>query len=73
MATFDFKSFHVRAMNADDEAEKAKINQELKDLYDSLDEPSKSEFNQQLEKFLVKEYAAIRSVIDGVKGSDSAN
>lgn len=73
MTTFDFKSFHVRAMNAADEAEKAKINQELKDLYDALDESTKSEFNKQLEKFLVKEYAAIRSVIDGVKGADGAN
>lgn len=71
--TFDFKKFHIRGMNAANEAEKAAINQELKDLYDSLDENQKVQFNQELQEFLLKEYATISSVYEGVKSSNNPN
>lgn len=71
MQTFDFRHYHVRSINASDDSERAKINQELKQLYDSLDDDSKKEFNIQLEKFLIKEYAATKSVIDGIKNNQT--
>lgn len=58
-------------MNAETEAEKLAINQELKDLYDSLSEEDKKDFNDQLQTFLVKEMAAIKSVYDATKTEDS--
>ncbi len=68
--TFDFKSYHIRSINASDE-ERAVINQELKDLYASLSSEDKAIFNEQLQTFLVKEmatigseYAAIKSQLD---------
>lgn len=73
MVQFDFKSYHMRAINAEDETEKAKINLELKQVYESLSDEDKKEFNLQLEKFLIKEYAAYRSVIDGVKAGENPN
>ncbi|HTF81340.1 MAG TPA: hypothetical protein VL947_06440 [Cytophagales bacterium] len=72
MRQFDFKSYHVRAMNAD-ESDKVKINRELKELYETLNEEEKKQFNIQLENFLIKEYASIKSVIDGVQASDNPN
>ncbi|WP_259015761.1 hypothetical protein [Emticicia fluvialis] len=62
MKNFNLKSYHVRAMNAATEEEKASINQELKDLYDSLTDEDKKDFNEQLQTFLVKEMAAINSM-----------
>lgn len=53
-------------MNASSEAEKARINQELKDLYETLDEESKKIFNEELQAFLLKEYAAINSMYTGI-------
>lgn len=35
---FDFKSYHVRAINAANDEEKKAINQELKDFYAGLSE-----------------------------------
>lgn len=72
MKQFDFRSFHVRGMNAD-EKEKEKINKELKDLYESLSEEDKKDFNEQLQSFLIKELSSIKSVYDGVKSSDHLN
>lgn len=66
MSSFDFKKYHFRAMNASSETEKAKINQELKDLYDSLPEEEQKSFNQELQQFLLKEYAAINSLYTGI-------
>lgn len=66
MSSFDFKKYHVKAMNASSEAEKARINQELKDLYEALDEESKKIFNEELQAFLLKEYAAINSMYTGI-------
>lgn len=67
MKNYNLKSYHVRAMNAETEAEKLAINQELKDLYNSLSEEDKKDFNEQLQTFLVKEMAAIKSVYDATK------
>ncbi len=71
MKNFNLKSYHVRGMNAETEAEKLAINQELKELYDSLSEEDKKDFNDQLQTFLVKEMAAIKSVYDATKTEDS--
>lgn len=64
--SFDFKKYHVRAMNAATEAEKAEINRELKDMYESLDDESKKIFNEELQAFLLREYAAINSMYTGI-------
>ncbi len=64
MKNFNLKSYHVRGMNATNAAEKLAVNQELKDLYESLSEADKKDFNAQLQTFLVKEMAAIKSVFD---------
>ncbi|MBA4853314.1 hypothetical protein [Emticicia sp. BO119] len=61
MKEFNLKSYHIRAMNASTEAEKTAINQELKDLYDSLSVEDKKDFNEQLQTFLIKEMATINS------------
>lgn len=66
MSSFDFKKYHVRAMNASSEAEKAQINRELKELYEGLDDKSKKLFNEELQAFLLKEYAAINSMYTGI-------
>lgn len=66
MTSFDFKKYHVKAMNASTEEEKTKINQELKDIYASLSEDDKVRFNQELQQFLVKEYSAINSMYNGI-------
>ena len=72
MKEFNFKSYHIRGMNAETEEEKQAINQELKDLYESLSEEEKNDFNEQLQKFLIKEVANIKSVYDATQ-TESAN
>ncbi len=69
--SYDFKSYHLRSIKAENDAERAVINQELKDLYASLSPEEKAAFNEQLQTFLVKEmatigseYAAIKSQLD---------
>lgn len=71
--TYDFKKYHVRAMNAATESEKAAINQELKDIYDTLNEEQKIVFNQELQVFLMNEYATITSVYEGIKSTENPN
>lgn len=60
-------------MNAANESEKAAINQELKDFYETLNAADKETFNEELQKFLVSEYSKIKSVYDGVKSGESPN
>jgi len=67
MKNFNLKSYHVRAMNASTEEEKASINQELKDLYATLSEEDQKDFNEQMQTFLVKEMAAINSMYGSTK------
>lgn len=57
-------------MNASTEEEKHAINQELKDLYETLSEEDKKDFNEQLQSFLIREMAAIKSVYDATKTED---
>jgi hypothetical protein len=69
--SFDFKKYHVRAMNAASEQEKLAINKELKDFYNKLPEDQKEAFNEELQSFLIKEMGKIKSVYDGVNPSDN--
>jgi hypothetical protein len=73
MATFDFKRFHIRSMNAGSAEERAQINKELKDLYDSLSEDQKKVFNEELQYFLTKEVGRIKSDYESIKGLDQPN
>lgn len=73
MAEFDFKRFHIRSMNAGTDQERAQINQELKDLYASLDENDKKIFNEQLQHFLTKEVGRIKSDYESVHGLNRPN
>ena len=68
MSKFDFKKYHVRAMNAISEAEKSEINKELKEYYAGLNDADKVIFNEELQSFLIKEMASIKSVYDGASG-----
>ncbi|MFD2571226.1 hypothetical protein ACFSUS_11325 [Spirosoma soli] len=70
---YDFRKFHYRSINAANDAERAAINQELKDLYASLPENEKDEFNRQLQAFLAKEMGRIKSDYESVKGGLNEN
>ncbi|WP_229238527.1 hypothetical protein [Dyadobacter sp. Leaf189] len=73
MGNFDFKRFHIRSMNAGTAEERAQINQELKELYNALPEDEKKVFNEELQFFLTKEVARIKSDYESVKGLDQPN
>lgn len=73
MPKYDFKRFHIRSMNAGSDEERAAINQELKDLYAALPEEEKTIFNEELQHFLTKEVARIKSDYESVKGLDRPN
>ncbi|MHA8053246.1 hypothetical protein [Aquirufa sp. Wall-65K1] len=68
---FDFKSYHVRAINAADETEKKAINQELKDFYASLDEEEKKVFNAELQRYLLHEVGRLGSDYEAIKQSNA--
>lgn len=70
---YDFKKYHYRSMNAANDAERAAINQELKDLYDSLHKEEQVDFNQQLQSFLAKEMGRIKSSYESVRGGLDQN
>lgn len=71
--TFDFRKYHVRGINAATEAEKAAINQELKDLYDALSEEDKKAFNEQLQVFLMTQYKTIGDDYQALKDRGAFN
>lgn len=73
MPEFDFKRFHIRSMNAHSDEERLAINQELKDLYASLSEEDKKEFNTKLQTFLTTEVAKIKSDYESVHGLNQPN
>lgn len=73
MEQYDFKKYHYRSINAATDAERVAINQELKDLYASLPEAEKEEFNRQLQVFLAKEMGRLKSNYESVKGNLSDN
>ncbi|AQG81149.1 hypothetical protein [Spirosoma montaniterrae] len=71
MIQYDFRKYHYRSINAANDAERATINQELKDLYASLPDAEKEEFNRQLQTFLTKEMDRLKSDYESVKGSQT--
>lgn len=73
MSEFDFKRYHIRSINAANEEERAAINQELKDLYESLSEEEKVFFNQQLQKFISQELGRLKSDYESIQGMDNLN
>ena len=73
MPQYDFRKYHVRSINAANDAERAAINQELKGLYASLPDNDKDEFNRQLQTFLAGEVGRIKSNYDSVKGGLGEN
>ncbi|WP_020596954.1 hypothetical protein [Spirosoma panaciterrae] len=73
MPQYDFRKYHYRSINAANDAERAAINQELKDLYASLPDDEKADFNRQLQTFLTKEMGRLKSDYESVKGSFSDN
>ncbi len=73
MPEFDFKRYHIRSMNAGTDQERAAINQELKDLYASLPEAEKVDFNKQLQTFLTTQVAKIKSDYESVHGLNQPN
>lgn len=70
--TCDFKAYHLRSIHAATDAERAVINQELKDVYASLSDADKADFNAQLQFFLVHEAGRLKSDYEAVQGSLSA-
>lgn len=73
MPQFDFRKYHYRSINAASDAERAAINQELKDIYAALLEDEKVIFNQELQLFLTKEMGRLKSDYESVKGSGLDN
>ncbi|MBO0930715.1 hypothetical protein [Fibrella aquatilis] len=68
MITYDFKTYHTRSINAATPAERAAINQELKDLYAALPPDEQASFNQQLQTFLAQTVGRIKSDFESVRG-----
>lgn len=64
---YDFKKYHYRSINAATAEERAAINQELRDLYASLPEDEKAEFNAQLQRFLAQEMGRLKSDYESIK------
>lgn len=73
MTDFNFKRYHIRSINAASDEERAAINQELKDLYASLSEEDKKEFNEQLQAFMITEMARLSSDYEAIRGADNPN
>ena len=69
MTQYDFRKYHYRSINAATDAERVAINQELKDLYATLTDSEKEEFNRQLQAFLAKEMGRLKSNYESVKGN----
>lgn len=70
---FDFKSYHVRAINASSEEEKSSINQELKDYYISLTSEQKEVFNAELQRYLLVEMGRLGSDYQAIKNNIPQN
>lgn len=70
---FNFRQYHYRSINAADDAERAAINQELKDLYETLSETDKVDFNAQLQAFLATEYGRLKTDYEAIKSQQNLN
>jgi hypothetical protein len=68
---WDFRAYHVRAINAATEAEKASINQELKDHYESLNESDKKLFNEALQSYLLNQYKTLADDYQHIKNAEN--
>lgn len=68
MPTFDFKRYHLRSIHANDAEERATINQELKDLYETLSAEDKVIFNEELQHFLIHEMGRLKTDYEAIKG-----
>lgn len=73
MAEFDFKRYHIRSINAANEEERTAINQELKDLYASLSDQDKKDFNEQLQNFMIREMGRLSHDYDAIRSMDNPN
>lgn len=63
----DFKSYHLRGIHASTAEEKQQINQELKELYDSLTDEDKRLFNLELQTFLATEMGRLGTDYEAIK------
>ncbi len=70
---YDFRKYHLRSIHAENDAERAAINQELKDIYASLDAAEQLKFNQELEAFVAGQYKNIGSDYAAIKASGALN
>lgn len=70
---FDFKSYHLRAIHAETAADKAAINQELKDFYANLSTEEQKDFNIALQKFLLTEMGRLGSDYQAIKNNIPQN
>lgn len=70
MPKYDFRRYHIRSINAANDAERAAINQELKDVYTTLPDSEKEDFNRQLQAFLASEMGRIKSGYESMRGED---
>jgi hypothetical protein len=73
MPDYNFRRYHIRSINAVSDEERAAINQELKDLYASLSEEDKKEFNEQLQAFMITEMSRLSSDYEAIRGMDNPN
>jgi hypothetical protein len=73
MEQFDYKSYQMRAANASSLAEKAAINQELKDLYASLSPADKKKFDDGLDAFLKAESSRLKADYEAARGQPPLN
>lgn len=71
MPDFDFKKYHYRSINAASDAERASINQELKEVYAMLPDEEKATFNRELQAFLAKEMGRLKSNYESMKGNEN--
>ena len=69
MRTVDFNAYHIRSINAATPAERAALNQELKEIYADLTDPEKEIFNRQLQAFLAREVGRLKSDYESVTGT----
>jgi hypothetical protein len=64
---FDFRKYHYRSINAANDQERAALNQELKDTYETLSDADKVVFNEQLQAYLMQQYKTIGSDYEALK------
>ncbi len=67
MTDYNFRRYHIRSINAPTDADRAAINQELKEVYAALSDEEKDAFNRQLQVFLSTEMGRIKSNYESIK------